>query len=172
MERVLQVWLLGGTGLLCLMVLDIRVGFLVEETFGVDIRGPVLRPVPLLVSPSVLLPLCCCLCAADSVLLFDSSLRFCSGWPSSRLAITERALSNSVEETGLLCFSDLVGETGQLSFSNFVVETGQLSFFVLIVDSSVLYSLTSTWLQGDLATLVEEIGMLCFSVLTIREEAS
>ena len=26
-------------------------------------------------------------------------------------------MSNLVEETGLLCFSDLVGETGQLSFS-------------------------------------------------------
>jgi hypothetical protein len=32
LERVLQVWLLGGTGLLCLMVLDIREGALVEGT--------------------------------------------------------------------------------------------------------------------------------------------
>ena len=31
-ERVLPVWLLGGTGLLCLMVLDIREWALVEET--------------------------------------------------------------------------------------------------------------------------------------------
>jgi hypothetical protein len=174
LERVLQNWLLGGTGLLCLM-LDIREGALVEET-GLLFFSDLVEETGQL-SFSVLM--------VDSSVLYSLTITWLQGDLLTTMSLLVVAVGISVPvfrvvNIGTTMFT--IGVSTCLRTASSIAEDCLVVGWLLqgcwccrtslFRFCSCCPSSRLAITEGALSTLVEEIGLLCFSVLTIMEEAS